>query len=196
MTRWVLVFFALVAAWLWFGEDRPISRAPGVIAAAQPLQEEIGPARPRLEKKGYEIEPLARFELEARVLRVERYRLDRGAGLAPVDLALGWGGMSDTAVLEKIQITQGTRFYYWQADVLPIPRRDIETQSANMHMVPADGLVARRLKDVRPGHIVKLSGYLIEARAPDGWRWRSSLSREDTGNGACELIWVERVELH
>ena len=195
MTRWALVFFALVAAWLWFGEDRPISRAHGVLVAEAPLQEEVGLSRPRLEKKGYEIEPLARFGLEARVLRAERYRLDRGAELAPVDLALGWGSMSDTAVLEKIQITQGTRFYYWQADALPIPRRDIETQSANMHMVPADAAVARRLESVRAGHIVKLSGYLIEARAPDGWRWRSSLTREDTGNGACELIWVERVEL-
>jgi hypothetical protein len=35
----------------------------------------------------------------------------------------------------------------------------------------------------------------MEARAPDGWRWRSSLTREDVGNGACELVWVERIEV-
>ena len=34
---------------------------------------------------------------------------------------------------------------------------------------------------------------LIEVRGADGWRWRSSLTREDTGAGACELVWVERI---
>ena len=41
--------------------------------------------------------------------------------------------------------------------------------------------------------LLTFSGYLIEARAPDGWRWRSSLTREDTGAGACELVWVEQI---
>jgi hypothetical protein len=48
---------------------------------------------------------------------------------------------------------------------------------------------------VRTGSVVRLEGYLVEARADDGWRWRSSLTREDTGNGACELVWVERLDV-
>lgn len=195
MKNWALLFSALLfAGWLWLGEGKAISHPPGVLAEHAPVQDAVD-RMPKLAKPGYEIAPLARFSIEARVLRAEHYRLDRGAELAPVDLALGWGPMSDTAVLEKLEITQGMRFYHWKADTLPIPRRDIETQSANMHMVPADESVARVLKGARRGNIVKLSGYLIEARAPDGWRWRSSLTRDDTGSGACELIWVERVEL-
>jgi len=65
-----------------------------------------------------------------------------------------------------------------------------------MHMVPANEQVAHQLKSVRRGHVVRLAGYLIEARGTDGWRWKSSLTRTDTGSGACELIWVERLELH
>lgn len=197
MTNWALLFAALLfAGWLWFGESRAISHPPGVLVAHAPFQDAVG-RLPKLAKRGYEIEPLARFSIEARVLRAEQYRLDRGAELAPVDLALGWGAMSDTAVLEKLKITQGMRFYHWAPveGTLPIPRWVIETHSANMHMIPADESVARVLKDARRGSIVKISGYLIEASAPDGFRWRSSLTRDDTGNGACELIWVERVEL-
>ena len=26
--------------------------------------------------------------------------------------------------------------------------------------------------------------------AADGWRWRSSLTRDDSGGGACELVYV------
>ena len=62
-----------------------------------------------------------------------------------------------------------------------------------MHMVPASADVERALKSIVPGQQVTFSGYLIEARAADGWHWRSSLTREDTGAGACELVWVERI---
>jgi hypothetical protein len=197
MTNWALLLTALLfAAWLWLGESTAIDHPPGVLVAHEPFQDAVG-RLPRLAKPGYQIEPLARFSIEARVLRAEHYRLDRGAELAPVDLALGWGAMSDTAVLEKLKITQGMRFYHWQSvdGDLPIPRGYIETHSANMHMVPADESVARVLKEARRGSIVQLSGYLIEIRGADGYIWRSSLTRDDTGNGACELIWVERIEL-
>jgi hypothetical protein len=64
-----------------------------------------------------------------------------------------------------------------------------------MHMIPATPLIERRLTALRPNDVVRLRGYLVEAEAPDGWRWRSSLSREDTGAGACEVVWVEALEL-
>jgi hypothetical protein len=194
MKRWLLIIVVLAAAWYWWPYSQ-IAHAPGVVAAAAPLQTALEDVAPRLSKPGYQIQALARFELDARVLGVEHYRFDRGADLAPVDLALGWGRMSDTAVLDRITISQGARFYHWSTPQYPIPRREIETSSANMHLVPANEEVARQLSAVRPGNMVRLSGYLIEARGADGWRWRSSLTRNDTGNGACELIWVDRLSL-
>jgi hypothetical protein len=76
-------------------------------------------------------------------LSSERYSLGREADLSPVDLALGWGKMSDEAVLSKINITQSNRFYYWHVDAFPIPRREIEINSANMHMIPADDRIKK-----------------------------------------------------
>lgn len=142
---------------------------------------------------GYRIIPLEKFDFDARVLRSEHYSMDRESQLAPVDLALGWGPMADPAVLDKVTVTQSNRFYYWHVDEFPIPRRDIETHSANMHMVPATAAVENALMSIRPGQQVTFSGFLIEARAPDGWHWKSSLTREDTGAGACELVWVEKI---
>jgi len=142
---------------------------------------------------GYQITPLEKFDFEARVLRSEHYSMDREAQLAPVDLALGWGPMANPSILDKVTITQSNRFYYWHVDEWPIPRRDIEVNSANMHMVPANAEVERTLRSIHSGQHVTFSGYLIEARAPDGWHWKSSLTREDTGAGACELVWVERI---
>jgi hypothetical protein len=193
--RWRILVVALLAFGLWkLWSEREISHPPGALVRSEPEQVAADGARP-LARNGYRIQPLESFALEARVLGAEHYRLGREAELAPVDLALGWGPMSDSAVLEKIAISQGNRFYYWRVDEFPIPRREIEVNSANMHMIPANDEVARALASVRTGSVVRLEGYLVEASAADGWRWRSSLTREDTGNGACELVWVERLDV-
>jgi hypothetical protein len=128
-------------------------------------------------------------------LAAEHYSLGREADVSSVDLALGWGRMSDEAILSKIKISQSNRFYYWHVDEFPIPRREIETHSANMHMIPADTQIEKTLKSIRPGQIVKLSGDLVQVNASDGWHWKSSLTREDTGNGSCELIYVKSLEI-
>jgi len=96
-------------------------------------------------------------------------------------------------VLKDITISQENRFYHWHVEHFPIPRREIETSSANMHMIPADNAVRRELDRVRTGEVIHLEGFLVDASRPDGWHWRTSMTREDTGNGACELVYVESV---
>ncbi len=184
--------FVVTAFFFWM--SRPVSQPPGVLAPDPPAQGPVTGA-PALVHDEFHIEPLATFEVHARVLSTERYYLGRESDLSPVDLALGWGPMSDGRVLDYFTISQSGRWYWWRYTRLPIPRREVIVNSANMHMVPATDEIARRLKRVRTGEIVRITGYLIEASAPDGWRWRSSLTREDAGNHACELVWVETLEI-
>ena len=172
----------------WSGSE--ISRAPGVLAPDEPYQKEVFSA-PYREMSGYRIDLLASLDLRARVIATERYWFDHGSALSPVDLVLGWGAMSDSAVLQQISISQGGRYYNWRVKTLPVPRRTIESQSANMHMIPARGEIARELKSIRAGNMVHLKGYLVEATSNEGFRWKSSLTRSDTG--ACELFLVESI---
>lgn len=194
--NWKLLALIALISWGAYHhwQQRPVMRGPGIVASTLPQQQAISDTQ-AFDFKGYHVQPLADFKLEARVLSTEHYRLGREADLAPVDLALGWGRMSDDAVLSRIAISQGNRFYFWRTDDFPIPRREIETHSANMHMVPADRLIERQLEAIRPGQVVTITGQLIEARADDGWHWRSSLTRDDTGNGACELVLVKSLSV-
>ena len=191
--RWLIILVLAYGAWTYW-HSRTVSYPPGVLVASDPVQAPLDTA-PALLKTGYRITPLQSFSLEARVLSSERYRFDRGAELAPVDLALGWGPMSDQSVIDRIDISQSGRFYFWHVSQFPIPRRDIETHSANMHLIPATKDIERRLESVRIGQIVALTGYLVNVQGADNFNWRSSLTREDTGNGACELVWVDRLDL-
>ena len=181
----------LFGVYFWSGRD--IARPGGVLVPEEPAQRQVYTSRLR-EKNGYQIALLASFDIRARVIAVERYRFDRGAALSPVDLALGWGPMSNGDILRQISFSQGGRFYSWWAQNYPVPRNVIESHSANMHMIPADDDIERRLKSTRAGNLVHIKGYLVEAMDKDGFRWKSSLSRSDTGAGACELIWVESLE--
>lgn len=191
---YLLVLLAMVFGWRdW--TRREISHPPGVLVTEAPRQRPIGDARP-IHFEAYRLQPRARFELRARVLGREDYRWSEGADLSPVDLALGWGALSDQAVLDRIQVSQGGRWYHTRYEhPAPIPDREIIRQSGNMHIIPADDLVRKRLQDIRRGHIVHARGYLVDADHESGFRWRTSLSRDDTGNGACELFYVERLEI-
>lgn len=184
---------ALFGAANWY-RTRPIARAPGVWASAEPIQTAPRSQAP-IEHGDYMLTPRADFTVEARVLSRADYRFDAGSALSPVDFALGWGRMSDTSVIERLDVSQSVRFftYRWK-DTPPIPLAEIVRSAANMHLIPADAQIARALDRVRVGQIVTLRGQLVDARRPDGWQWATSLTREDTGAGACELMLVSAVD--
>lgn len=185
----------LAAAW-WLGGAGAMSQAPGVLVPQEPRQYELATSVKPIQREGFTITPVAWFELSARVLSREDYRFDTGAAVAPVDLTLGWGRMSDSAVLARIRLTQGGRWWRWYSERLPIPVDEINSSAANMHMIPATDAVQDLLDQVREGDIVELSGYLVDvSRRRDNWRWKTSRSRTDTGAGACELIWVESLRI-
>ena len=169
------------------------ARLPGSLVVGDPVQDD-GAKRDPFERKGYTIAPFARFTVRARLLSSETYRMGREADLSPIDFALGWNDMSNDAVLARLSISQGNRFYYyrWESEP-PIPVEAIVRNSANMHLIPASDDVHRQLERVRPGATVTLRGWLVDVSARDGSQWRSSRTRDDTGFGACELIWVEEV---
>jgi len=169
-----------------------IDRPPGVLAPSFPKQTVIEHGRD-ISVGDFRLEPRARYAIEARVLSVERYRTDSGAALSPIDFAVGWGPMSDSDTLKHFRVTQGARFFTIYPDEEAIDLTAALRSSANMHLIPADGAVRETLLNTRPGNIVTLSGYLVYASRSDGFTWNSSLTRDDTGAGACELMYVESV---
>ncbi len=64
-----------------------------------------------------------------------------------------------------------------------------------MHMIPADRYTAKQLTGLRPGAVISIKGYLVDVDRDDGWKWRTSMSRDDTGAGACEIVWVEQLQV-
>jgi len=180
-------FIALVATYFW--QTWEVRHGPGPVAPARPGQERID--APAFEHQGARIFPRARFQAEARVLSTERYWLDPVADLAPVDVALGWGPMSDEVVLDQLDISQGERFVYAiPSGPLPISHTLFQLTFSNFHVIPATAQIERALKSLRRGEIVRLDGLLVDVERPGAPRWRSSLARTDYGDGACEILYA------
>jgi hypothetical protein len=181
-------------AFLWDGPEP--RRPPGILAPLEPEQVDIERATP-FPYKDVKITPLAEFRIRARVLLTNHYWWGREASVSPVDLTLGWRLMSNQEVLDGLRIYSLPRAYSWTArhGRLPAGNSDIIEHSANMHMVPATPDIAERLHAVNRGDLIALRGYLVQIDFPGGGVWRSSLTRTDSGNGACELVWVEDVSV-
>lgn len=198
MRKALLAVFAATA--LWFGLDdwrqRSIDHPPGILVAEIPQQREISSSA-IIQKSGYTLTPRATFRLTARILAAERYRLSRASDLMPRDLALGWGVMSDSAVLDQLKISQGDRFYFWRTktSVLPAPLDLISASSANMHLIAANPDVAKVIDRARVGQLISFKGRLVDVLASDGGQMRTSLTRDDSGAGACEIVYVEEASL-
>ena len=188
-----LILLAVLAWRDW--NSREIVHEPGVLVAELPRQSNVDGGDSIILDE-YRLTRRAEFNIRARVLSRENYRWGSESDLSPIDLALGWGVMSDQAVLDRITITQGSRWYFTRYDLpAPISDQAIIKNSSNMHMVPANSWVLKKLKEIRHGDVVRLKGFLVDIDADSGFRWRTSLSRDDTGNGSCELFYVNDIHI-
>jgi hypothetical protein len=185
---------ALYNGWQRF-ELRAVRPADGMVAPDEPRQSAT--PDPAVIRRGrWELTPRADYEITARILSREDYRFDHLADLAPQDLALGWGPMSDNQVLGAFDIEQSARFYSWRPHgILPVPRETVVSHSANTHLIPADDHIRAQLARLRVGEVVHLGGVLVDGRRDDGAWIRTSLTRTDSGAGACEVLLVRSVEV-
>ncbi|MDB6140870.1 MAG: hypothetical protein JWO94_3942, partial [Verrucomicrobiaceae bacterium] len=94
-----------------------------------------------------------------------------------------------------LDIRQSYRFYRWECTgPLPVPANEIATHSANMHLIADNETVRAAIASLRVGALVAMTGYLVEARHPACLKpWRSSLRRDDEGDGACEIMLVRSL---
>lgn len=190
----VLASFILCLAVLgWSPWRSKASPLPGMLAPTEPIQAEI--KEKPWQHGDYLITPLASYEVTARVLSKKDYSWDKSADISPVDLALGWGVMSDSEVLSDLRISQSGRWFYVYWQQATVDTTQVMTHSANTHILPATAEITRKVKAVKRNDVVHLKGYLVEVTKPEGFLWRSSLVRGDTGDGSCEILWVTDVEV-
>ncbi|MCA4778081.1 hypothetical protein IF090_00175 [Acinetobacter towneri] len=149
--------------------------------------------------KGQSIEVLQPFKGDFRILGSKTYQHDAQAKFSPIDYAVSWGLFAEPEIARHITVNQYDRYLNWKIDRLPVPAEQAMQMVSNMHIIPANPQIAKEIKKVKRGDLVRLKGELVEVKDQD-LVWTSSLTPTDTGDGACEVFrvssiqWIEKVK--
>jgi len=194
MRQGILVGLIIAGVWL-YESLRPVPQPPGVLADAPPTIAIIDADKPKVfERRGYVFAVIASFDAKARVVARDRSGGDRESEVAPIDLAIGWGRMSDSKVLKNVDVAISKRKLFSKSFDPQIPDSEVESSVFAIHATAADPEIDKQLAALRVGSLVKLTGFLVEARGADGWRW-SGQARKLTPVANGNVLWVSSVEV-
>ena len=194
MKKNILILLAMVVmAWIFF--HHPKANWEGRLAPGEPSQISDHLPLPWAYKE-FTITARAQYHIKAVILSKNYFwGGDPEDALSSYDFALGWGPMSDAHVINQLHITQSFRWYHfsWRNNP-PIAQSEITSHSSNHHIIAADQNVLDAVAHFKRYDLVELEGYLVDVQNnKDNWSWHTSLSRTDTGGGACEIFWVTRA---
>jgi len=167
-----------------------------------PIQKPCAPDEPIIKefKSGrFTIVPLAEYDISGVVVGTETYSSGWDGQVSPVDLAIVWGKLTEPEIGRYITYSQGSRWYHYQwREGCPVDNFYIISHSSNNHIIPANENICRAVRAIRRKDRVVLKGFLVNLRGTAHGQtvtWNTSLSRTDTGNGSCELIYVSYVRI-
>lgn len=143
------------------------------------------------------------YDISAIVVSTKKYS---GTSLADAvsskDVALAWGKVAEYNKKIDFNWSQSGRWCHWSVDDID----DIDVvggvdgvtrQMSNNHLIAASSAIEKKIKKIKTGDYVRITGFLVNVDASDssgnGYWWYSSTSRDDTGDGACEIIYVKDV---
>lgn len=207
---WLLASVALLILAVWQQDSLPDARMLLPELQQEPVQEAVN--KPAFEQTvsgiNYRIQPLYEYELHGLVVS----RHDAGSwrdylharwndNLNVADLCVVWGRNVDTDiythVTDDIAFSSGqfTCNYFTRSREAWV--RFNKAAISNNHLLTADDDMAALIRSARIGDQVRLRGYLAEYSHNDGGGFHRGTStvRTDTGNGACETVYVNSFEV-
>ena len=146
----------------------------------------------------FSLKPVAEYSINAEVVSKKSYSYGWQAELAPIDLALTWGKLTEPESEKYVTFSQSDRWYYFEyKNDSPLNESYIVTHSSNNHIIPANENIRLAIKSIKKKDKVILKGFLVNAQGKydnmDFW-WNSSLRRNDTGDSSCEVFYVTKVK--
>jgi hypothetical protein len=197
---------ALLLGSCWKAESLPPQAGLNPVLLEEPLQ---GPVRkPGFQTRAggieYTVQPLYRYELSGLVVS----RHDSKAWwdyahaewkdeLNAVDLCVVWGNNVASGAYLLLDYSSDQWTCHVQTGSSEAWQAFDPAALSNNHLLTDQPELARRMREVRIGDQIHLRGYLAEYshKIGAGFHRGTSVTRQDTGNGACETIYVEEFEI-
>jgi hypothetical protein len=149
----------------------------------------------------YTVEPEYEYELHGMIVSYRhhdgdsRMHFQANDHLNMLDVCVIWGDNTKNPDLDKIDFWNGIF-------TCVVQTRDQQAwdafdmyQLSNNHLISADDEIRSQVRDIKVGDQIHITGYLASYSSEGGGKRGTSTTRLDTGDGACETLFVERFEI-
>lgn len=152
----------------------------------------------------YAVQPLYQYDLYGLV--VSKHNADAwwdfihresNDALNITDLCVVWGNNIRSEVYQQLKYWSGQFTCFVQADTAEVAAAFDMTALSNNHLLSERDSLARLMRRVEVGDQIHFRGYLAEYSHNQGFAFHrgTSTTRTDTGNGACETVYVEDFQI-
>ncbi len=112
------------------------------------------------------------------------------------DVCVIWGRNVETGVYERMRFRNRDFTCYYRYPDRETGQLFSERCLSNNHLLPDGPLVADAVRKARKGDQVRFKGWLASYGVKGApYQRRSSVTRTDRGNGACEVVYVAEFEI-
>jgi hypothetical protein len=199
----IIVSSAVLLVSFWNRNDLP-AEIDAVTALADEPRQTATRARPFsavFNDVEYRVEPEYEYDLYGLVVSFRhhdgnsRMHFLANDHLNMMDVCVVWGDSAVSGKLGEINFWNGIF-------TCNVNTRDAEAwaafsmqQLSNNHLISADETIRDQVKAVKVGDQIRVRGYLASYSSETGGKRGTSTTRTDTGNGACETVFVEDFEI-
>jgi hypothetical protein len=170
----------------------------------EPVQTPVSMAPFTIQKKGvtYTLTPLYSYDLVGMV--VTFHKSDDLSDLSHAewkdwinieDVCVLWGSNLLNNYYKKVEFSSGNWTCFFHTN-------DRETYDAfnlqaisNSHLLTTDPRISKTIRSARRGDQIRLKGYLVNYTIDNGGSRNTSISRQDIGQGACEVVYVTDFQI-
>ncbi len=114
----------------------------------------------------------------------------RNDDLNLMDVGLLWGDNLDPAIYQNITFINNGVWLRFDTKDRKVWNRFDQNRVSNNHLICTDLSLRKRIKALHPGEIISMEGCLADYSGR-----HSSTVRTDRGDGACEVLWVDKLIL-
>ena len=149
----------------------------------------------------YEVVPRYDYELYGLVVSYNHHQGDKrlhakwNDHLNMMDLCVVWSDSAFSPYLNDLNFSSGEFTCNVETRSNEAWASFRMNQLANNHLLSVDPAIRDRVQDVQIGDQIYLKGHLSEYGIVGAHKRGTSVTREDTGNGACETIYLEEFRI-
>lgn len=206
LVKYSMIVSLLAAAASWWMKDAlppPTQLKSDVLEEPQQVRVDRPPINTTVNGVQYRIQPRYSYDISALVVSVhdsdtwwDYAHKEWGDHINLMDLCVVWGGNAQTGAYKNVSFSNSQWECHMSWSSAEGGRGFSTEEVSNNHMVTDNPAVAKVLRKIRIGDQIHAKGYLVDYTTVERGGTRvSSETRTDTGNGACEVVYVEHLDI-